>query len=199
MRDLSIRGAGDILGSEQSGFIDDIGIDLYMKMLEEAIAEQKGIVKKEEDKRILTSASRHIDLNYVDDDAIRIAMHQSISKVCSRADAVKLINEFTDKYGKTSPELELYIESRYLEYLLKSKGIETYKEKENEVEFNFDKEHTKNINYNKIVSLSLNLPKAWRFKYLHERIYINISLDDVSKEKNKNNYIYKIVSFLENI
>ena len=199
MRDLSIRGAGDILGSEQSGFIDDIGIDLYMKMLEEAIAEQKGIVKKEEDKRILTSASRHIDLNYVDDDAIRIAMHQSISKVCSRADAVKLINEFTDKYGKTSPELELYIESRYLEYLLKSKGIETYKEKENEVEFNFDKEHTKNINYNKIVSLSLNLPKAWRFKYLHERIYINILLDDVSKEKNKNNYIYKIVSFLENI
>ncbi len=199
MRDLSIRGAGDILGSEQSGFIDDIGIDLYMKMLEEAIAEQKGIVKKEEDKRILTSASRHIDLNYVDDDAIRIAMHQSISKVCSREDAVKLINEFTDKYGKTSPELELYIESRYLEYLLKSKGIETYKEKENEVEFNFDKEHTKNINYNKIVSLSLNLPKAWRFKYLHERIYINISLDDVSKEKNKNNYIYKIVSFLENI
>ena len=199
MRDLSIRGAGDILGSEQSGFIDDIGIDLYMKMLEEAIAEQKGIVKKEEDKRILTSASRHIDLNYVDDDAIRIAMHQSISKVCSRADAVKLINEFTDKYGKTSPELELYIESRYLEYLLKSKGIETYKEKENEVEFNFDKEHTKNINYNKIVSLSLNLPKAWRFKYLHERIYINILLDDGSKEKNKNNYIYKIVSFLENI
>ena len=199
MRDLSIRGAGDILGSEQSGFIDDIGIDLYMKMLEEAIAEQKGIVKKEEDKRILTSASRHIDLNYVDDDAIRIAMHQSISKVCSREDAVKLINEFTDKYGKTSPELELYIESRYLEYLLKSKGIETYKEKENEVEFNFDKEHTKNINYNKIVSLSLNLPKAWRFKYLHERIYINILLDDVSKEKNKNNYIYKIVSFLENI
>ena len=199
MRDLSIRGAGDILGSEQSGFIDDIGIDLYMKMLEEAIAEQKGIVKKEEDKRILTSASRHIDLNYVDDDAIRIAMHQSISKVCSREDAVKLINEFTDKYGKTSPELELYIESRYLEYLLKSKGIETYKEKENEVEFNFDKEHTKNINYNKIVSLSLNLPKAWRFKYLHERIYINILLDDGSKEKNKNNYIYKIVSFLENI
>lgn len=199
MRDLSIRGAGDILGSEQSGFIDDIGIDLYMKMLEEAIAEQKGIVKKEEDKRILTSASRHIDLNYVDDDAIRIAMHQSISKVCSRADAVKLINEFTDKYGKTSPELELYIESRYLEYLLKSKGIETYKEKENEVEFNFDKEHTKNINYNKIVSLSLNLPKAWRFKYLYERIYINILLDDGSKEKNKNNYIYKIVSFLENI
>ena len=199
MRDLSIRGAGDILGSEQSGFIDDIGIDLYMKMLEEAIAEQKGIVKKEEDKRILTSTSRHIDLNYVDDDAIRIAMHQSISKVCSREDAVKLINEFTDKYGKTSPELELYIESRYLEYLLKSKGIETYKEKENEVEFNFDKEHTKNINYNKIVSLSLNLPKAWRFKYLHERIYINILLDDGSKEKNKNNYIYKIVSFLENI
>lgn len=43
MRDLSIRGAGDILGSEQSGFIDSIGIDLYLKMLKEEVDKLKGV------------------------------------------------------------------------------------------------------------------------------------------------------------
>ena len=49
MRDLSIRGAGDILGSEQSGFIDSIGIDLYLKMLKEEVDKLKGV--KIEEKR----------------------------------------------------------------------------------------------------------------------------------------------------
>ena len=51
MRDLSIRGAGDILGSEQSGYIDSIGIDLYLKMLKEAVEKMKGTyVEQEEDR-----------------------------------------------------------------------------------------------------------------------------------------------------
>ena len=48
MRDLSIRGAGDILGSEQAGFIDSIGIDLYLRMLDEEINKIKGIKPKED-------------------------------------------------------------------------------------------------------------------------------------------------------
>ena len=62
MRDLSIRGAGDILGSEQSGFIDDIGINLYMKLLNEAIEEEKGIIKKQETEKVVDlKISKHID------------------------------------------------------------------------------------------------------------------------------------------
>ena len=49
MRDLSIRGAGDILGSEQSGYIDSIGIDLYLKMLKEAVDKLKGTYVEEEE------------------------------------------------------------------------------------------------------------------------------------------------------
>ena len=50
MRDLSIRGAGDILGSEQSGFIDSVGIDMYLQILKETIDEKKNGVIKEEPK-----------------------------------------------------------------------------------------------------------------------------------------------------
>ena len=66
MRDLAIRGAGDILGSEQSGFIDDIGINLYMKLLNEAIEEEKGIIKKQETEKVVDlKISKHIDEKYV--------------------------------------------------------------------------------------------------------------------------------------
>ena len=51
LRDLSIRGAGDLLGANQSGFIENIGIDLYMDLLKDAIEEEKGILK-EKDKEI---------------------------------------------------------------------------------------------------------------------------------------------------
>ena len=51
MRDLAIRGSGDILGSEQSGYIDAVGMDLYMKLLNDAIQEEKGIMSEEDNTR----------------------------------------------------------------------------------------------------------------------------------------------------
>ena len=65
-------GAGDVLGREQSGFIDAIGIDLYMRMLKEAIDKEKGIVREvEPPKRFEIKVSKHIDNNYVSDDKIK--------------------------------------------------------------------------------------------------------------------------------
>ena len=129
MKDLAIRGAGDILGDEQSGFIDAIGMDLYMKLLTEAINELKGIKEDpEEHKHFNISISKHIDPNYVLDDEIRIVMHKEISKIKSRDQIKSLILEYTDRYGKLNEEILLYMEEKYLEYLLKSKGIETFKD-----------------------------------------------------------------------
>ena len=62
MRDLAIRGSGDILGSEQSGYIDAIGMDLYMKLLNEAIHEEKGLLKEEPHiRKYQVSISRHVE------------------------------------------------------------------------------------------------------------------------------------------
>ena len=96
MRDLAIRGSGDILGSEQSGYIDAIGMDLYMKLLNEAIHEEKGLLKEEPHiRKYQVSISRHVEENYVGDDAIRIDIHQSISKIKSRDQINDLIKEYT--------------------------------------------------------------------------------------------------------
>ena len=73
VRDLAIRGAGDILGKEQSGFIDTIGLDLYMKMLSDSINKLKGIEeKKENEANYNIKVAKHVSNKYVSDDDIKI-------------------------------------------------------------------------------------------------------------------------------
>ena len=91
MRDLAIRGAGDILGSEQSGYIDAIGMDMYMKLLSETIDELKGTVKEEATiRKYGIDIERHIDPEYVYEESIRIDIHKSISKIRNREQIQKL-------------------------------------------------------------------------------------------------------------
>jgi transcription-repair coupling factor (superfamily II helicase) len=193
MRDLSIRGAGDILGREQSGFIDAIGIDLYMKMLKQAINEQKGI-KPEEDKekKFDIGVSKHIDDRYVSDDMIKIEIHQKINRVTSREVQNDLISEFTDRYGKLSDEVRLYIEERYLEHLLKAKGVESFKESQNEVVFNFDPVKTKQISGQKLFTEATKLSPKISFEYRHGRIFLKLMKNDFSPS-----YIYILTKLLE--
>ncbi len=198
MRDLSIRGAGDILGSEQSGFIDDIGINLYMKLLNEAIEEEKGIQKEVEKEKIVDlKISKHIDEEYISDDTIRIAMHGEINKVSSRKEIEQLLNEFNDRYGRVNDELKIYIEGKYLNFLLKTKGVETYLVKKENVTFNFDKEKTLKIPYTLIKAASIGVPE-YKFKYANDRICVEIPINKHNNELNEQHYIYKLTRFLEN-
>jgi len=198
MRDLSIRGAGDILGSEQSGFINDIGIELYMQMLEETLDEEKGIKKDEkEETQFNLNISKTVDSSYVDDDAIKIDIHQSISKVYTKEQAENLIQEFTDRYGKLNNELKIYIYSKYLETLLKQKGIEKYKVLDNKVELNFDQDHTKNIQYIYFLKTAKSIAPRWIYEYKMNKIYITININEDNKMYSDNSYIYQLINFME--
>ena len=84
MRDLSIRGAGDILGSEQSGYIDSIGIDLYLKMLKEAVDKLKGtyVETKESDSvKPIIEVDTHISNDYVSEGDLKIEIHKKINEI----------------------------------------------------------------------------------------------------------------------
>lgn len=195
MRDLAIRGSGDILGSEQSGYIDAVGMDLYMKLLNEAIEEEKGLQREEENKRkFQIDVSRHVSEEYVSDDAIRIEIHKSISKIKSRDQINLLTNEYADRYGTLSEDILLYMEEKYLEHLLKSSGVETFKETENEILFNFDEDASKKINVQKIFEASVKLRLKYSFDYRNRRIIIKIN-----KKDSNQNYIYGLTKFLDEV
>ncbi len=195
MRDLAIRGAGDILGNEQSGYIDAIGMDLYMKLLNDAIKEAKGIEKEEANPRKFNiDISRHIAPTYVSDDEIRIEIHQSINKIKSRSQINALIAEYSDRYGQLSKDILLYMEEKYLEYLLKSRGVESFKELNQDVAFNFDEETSKKLisaNFDFMLNHDFDLLK---FEFIKNKVVVRYKNKELTKD-----YIYLFTKFLEQI
>lgn len=195
MRDLAIRGAGDILGSEQSGYIDAIGMDLYMKLLNDAINEIKGTKPQEVNPRKFNiDISRHVSPKYVSDEEIRIEIHQSINQIKSREQVKMLITEYTDRYGKLNDDILLYMEEKYLEHLLKEKHVDTFKEKEDLITFSFEEEYSLKLikgKYNFLFNHEFDILK---FEIIKNKVIVKCKTKPLDKS-----YIYIFTKFLEQL
>ena len=198
IRDLSIRGAGDILGSEQSGFMDSIGIDLYLEMLKDEIAIQRGEkVDPEEIAQIPTTkvqVNKFIDNSYVKNDFIKIEIHRKIANIQSKEDISFLIEELKDRFGIPSKEIILYMYEKLFEHLAMIHGIEKIRETKNNVTFIISKEKSKDINGEYLFMRANDISKFIRFTYRLEKL--NIIIDTIKLDKH---YLYYIVELLENM
>ena len=115
MRDLTIRGAGDILGAEQSGFIDMVGIDTYIRLLNEAVAERKtGIPTPEPEIHQPLYLDAYINPGFTDD-LDKINLYQKIDEVQNLKQLHNLESDLTDVYGKLPVNVKLLLEKRRLE------------------------------------------------------------------------------------
>ena len=123
MRDLSIRGAGDVLGSEQSGFIDSVGMELYMKLLEEAVT-GISLDKPKETQIDEVFAPRHVDPNYVSMDSVRIEIHKRISELNRLNDVEDLKQELIDRFGPLDVDLLLYMYERLFKKFASKIGVQ---------------------------------------------------------------------------
>lgn len=101
LRDLEIRGAGNLLGAEQHGYIDAVGYDLYCKILNEAILEEKGEFKpKPEEAFIDMKISAHIPSSYIPSEADRMEMYKKISLIQTDEDRRDIEDELCDRFGE---------------------------------------------------------------------------------------------------
>ncbi|MBQ3773113.1 MAG: DEAD/DEAH box helicase, partial [Pseudobutyrivibrio sp.] len=153
MRDLSIRGSGDLLGDEQSGFVESVGIDVYLKILQEEIDKKKheGEISFEEPKPVKEDisivtplVSRTIQKDYINSDDLRIEIHKKIDKINSLAGLHQLEDELTDRFGALDEELYLYMYEKLMKSYCKQIGI--YKidtKKPNEISFYIDRDNSK--------------------------------------------------------
>ncbi len=101
MRDLELRGAGNLLGSEQHGHLDAVGYDLYIRLLNEAVLEEKGIeVKKEPECKISLAYSAYLPDTYVTHSRERMALYKRIALIRNKDDYYDIVDELVDRYGE---------------------------------------------------------------------------------------------------
>ena len=116
-RDLMIRGAGDMLGPEQAGFIDSVGLDLYLKLLNEAVEERKtGIPLLPPKESKMFNVDAYIPGEYASEED-KLALYQELEDAKNEADVVRFCKKIRDIYGKIPEEVRLLSEKKKLDLL----------------------------------------------------------------------------------
>ncbi|WP_201787784.1 transcription-repair coupling factor [Carboxydothermus islandicus] len=127
MRDLEIRGAGNLLGPEQHGHIAAVGFDMYMKLLQETVAELKGQVTSEEvEPQLELNVTAYIPESYIPDEKQKIEMYRRLSRTRNLEDLEDVVDELIDRFGEIPPEVEnliRLIKIKIAASKLKVKGI----------------------------------------------------------------------------
>ena len=199
-RDLSIRGAGDILGSKQAGFIDSVGIDLYLKMLDEEVNYLKGNVKEQEEdddtgNNTLLNVSTHISDDYVSDNDLKILIHRMINEIDSKEKLDEVKSDLEDRFGKLDEGIIIYMYEEWFEKLVKEVKVTKVRETKNSIELYFDRETTKLLNTEELFVDAYNITPMFRFKSnLND---LTIILDIVKLDKHPIYYLVALLSSMK--
>lgn len=180
MRDLAIRGSGDILGGTQSGFIDSIGFEMYMKILQDAINQKMGKKETEEIevKSVNVSVEGYIPHDYVSSDIEKLELYQRLDNTKTIKEIDHLKSEFIDYYGKLPEEVIALIEKRKLDILVASKIIDNLEEKKGKMEITFSKEYSKNVKGDQLFETVNRLFTRPMFRQLDNKIMIILPKGD---------------------
>jgi transcription-repair coupling factor (superfamily II helicase) len=213
MRDLEIRGSGDLLGAEQSGFITEIGFDLYQKVLEEAVGELKrdefssvfannvmpDVPKFDNDEiNIETNRDAFFPPDYIKDDTERFNYYKMLFDAATNSELKQIANEITDRYGKMpEPALELLNAVRIRVAALNT-GFTHINIKANELTMEFPNA-TNTEYYSKVFPLVLDILKLYediQLTQIKEKLLLTKKMDS-SNINDVIDFIWKIKKSIE--
>ncbi|MFI9594263.1 transcription-repair coupling factor [Nonomuraea sp. NPDC052265] len=129
MKDLEIRGAGNVLGAEQSGFIAGVGFDLYVRLMAEAVQEQKAklsgaeVQQEQQDVKVELPINAHIPHDYVTSERLRLEAYKRIAAITAPIHIDEVREELTDRYGKPPVEVENLLEVARFRIRARSAGL----------------------------------------------------------------------------
>ncbi|HET7657605.1 MAG TPA: TRCF domain-containing protein, partial [Bacillales bacterium] len=148
MRDLSIRGTGNLLGAEQHGFIESVGFDLYSQMLQDAITKRRGIQPKSERMQVELDieADAYIPDGYIDDPRQKIDMYKRFRSIETLEDVTDLEDEMIDRFGDFPEEVARLFMVAKVKALAEDLGIESVKENKSAFSVLFSESASMQIN-----------------------------------------------------
>ncbi|MBS4216622.1 transcription-repair coupling factor [Neobacillus rhizophilus] len=162
MRDLSIRGAGNLLGAQQHGFIDSVGFDLYSQMLKEAIEERKGDLKAEAKPsvEIDLEIDAYIPDSYIRDGHQKIEMYKRFRGALALEDIDELQSEMLDRFGEYPDEVGYLFQIAEMKVYAIQNGVELIKQVKQDVTILLTEEMTNTIEGSKLFHIGNRFGRA---------------------------------------
>jgi len=194
-RDLSIRGAGDILGSEQAGFIDSIGIDLYLKLLNDEVKRRNHEEVEEEeveDTKPLINVTTHISDDYVSEDDLKIEIHKKINSIDSMESFLKIKEELEDRFGKLEEDIIIYMYEELFEKLAKKVQLSKVNQNRNSIELVFHSDVVAKLDTEELFMDAFQISNMFRF--VSRGTNLIIVLDIIKLEKHPIYYLVDLLS-----
>lgn len=175
MRDLEIRGAGNILGQSQSGHMDAVGYELYCKMLEEAVHRQNGGTYKERfETTIELPIDAYIPPSYISDEVQKIGSYKKIASITSEEDYMDIQDELIDRYGEPPKAVANLLEIALIKGMANHLGITTISIRNRSILLEVKKDAE--IDPSKIPDVIKKDEKRRRFT-INEKPYFTLHLD----------------------
>ena len=196
MRDLSIRGAGDLLGSEQAGFASSVGIELYMKMVEDEIKRMKGeeVLDDSSFDQPLIRVNTHIGDDYALEEDIKIAIHKRINEVDSEKKLNEVKKELEDMFGFVTMDMEVYMYEEWFEKIASDLNITKVLQSKDMIKVTLPKDVSSKIKGDKLFLECYNIHPKFLISYVHDEITISLPLVKLDKH-----FLYYIVPLFSKI
>ncbi|AQU77853.1 MULTISPECIES: transcription-repair coupling factor [Planococcus] len=184
MRDLTIRGAGNLLGSQQHGFIDSVGFDLYSQMLQEAIDERQTGIKKEvvPEIEISLDIDAYIPDSYVSDGYQKIQMYKRVKGVDTVEEMTELQDELIDRFGDMPNETNSLLRIARMKVWARQIGVESIKQTGKIVTVRLSEKGTASINGGKVVEESAVYGRAVGFSMAGQQLMMSIDENKTKKQ-----------------
>ena len=184
MRDLEIRGAGNLLGSEQSGHMMSVGYDMYLKLLDEAVLEEQGQAPKAPDCTADLNVTANVDKTYVSRGEERMDLYRRMAAVRTQEDADDLLDEIVDRYGEPPKGVLNLIDIALLRAKARAVGIKEIRQKSGDVYFTLA-----NLNFEAVGNLCADPDYKARVTFLPNakeptlRLKLSTGVDSLKQSK----------------
>jgi transcription-repair coupling factor (superfamily II helicase) len=181
MRDLEIRGAGNLLGAEQHGHMITIGYELYCKLVEDTIKELSGGEVRPGDEMetsIELPVEAHIPGDYIPDELVKLQMYKKIASVRDEADRSEIIDELLDRFGEIPKETLNLIQIALIKAMASRNGIWRVRQEQRKLVFDF--RHAKSLDPQKIANAAAKYGNSL-FVHGGPRPFIRINLQSNDK------------------
>ena len=192
MRDLSIRGAGDLLGSEQAGFIDSVGVDMYIELINEELSGKE--IEEDKKETNLNSVSTHIGKDYSDEDSVIIELHKMIGNIDNINDFNDVYESIKDRFGVVNEELSIYMKQELCEKIIDKIGINVVQNDRLKFSIKLDNNIYNKLNVENLFIETTRISTKFNFAYRGDAIFISLLKEQV--EKHYINYVLDLLLYI---